>query len=101
MPPDWRKPFGAQAHSDYKTYEILRKTLGVERCHQLHYLQMATEKLAKTFLTRPFSPPKLTHTTFAKFVRFAKGMPGIQRECRFENSPPGKKTIQSLHGLHG
>jgi len=46
--------FLAQARSDYATFSILlaHSRDSVPECHPLHYLQMATEKLAKAFFAR-------------------------------------------------
>ena len=43
-------------------------------CQQLHYLQMAAEKLAKGFLCSPTSrtPPPRVHGAIVRFVRTAK-----------------------------
>ena len=40
----------------------------VEPCHGLHYLQMATEKLAKAFFLA-WGPIKKRHNYFSKFWR--------------------------------
>ena len=67
----------------------LLKEDDVPECQRLHYLQMATEKLAKGFLTQPGGPryPKV-HDAFARFVKkFAKLNLNLQRACRFEGNP--------------
>jgi hypothetical protein len=43
---DAQRLWWAQAKSDHGVFVLLRKQ-GVHDCHLLHYLQMATEKLAK------------------------------------------------------
>ncbi|MEI8294990.1 MAG: hypothetical protein WCG04_00500 [Alphaproteobacteria bacterium] len=46
------------------------KNGAVELCHCLHFLQMATEKLAKSFLCHTYSgPPKTTHAAQVKFLQ--------------------------------
>jgi len=45
----WSKVFLEQASSDWQVYEHLKGT-HFPNCHALHYLQMATEKLAKAYL---------------------------------------------------
>ena len=42
-----------QARSDHKVLLLLRRT-SADSCHQLHYLQMVTEKLAKQGLRTSF-----------------------------------------------
>jgi hypothetical protein len=51
---DWVEAFAEQGKSDLIVYEILRNSernsnLDVPSCHRLHYLQMATEKIAKAY----------------------------------------------------
>ena len=84
-----------QAQSDYDIFELLRK-YNVPTCHQLHYLQMATEKIAKAYFWRSGKPPeKLTHRVFVQFLRDLKSpagagerianLLGFKREQDFKN----------------
>src|SRR5690606_3248440 len=41
----WAIAYASQARSDWELYETLQ-ACGEPRCHQLHYLQMASEKRA-------------------------------------------------------
>jgi hypothetical protein len=61
-----------QARSDFELFRQLRRT-GVAQCHQLHYLQMATEKLSKAYLWRSGNPPPRSHTGFVRFLRALLG----------------------------
>jgi len=54
----WSEAFLAQAKSDWQIYEHLEKT-SFSKCHALHYLQMATEKLAKAYNNYCLWPTKL------------------------------------------
>jgi hypothetical protein len=47
---DWARSYAKQALSDLRAREALGKN--TERCHRLHFLQMAAEKVCKAFLTR-------------------------------------------------
>ncbi len=58
-----------QSVSDFGVFVQLR-TNGVPPCHSLHYLQMATEKLAKAFFWRSGTPPPRSHAGFVQFMRF-------------------------------
>jgi hypothetical protein len=58
-----------QARSDHRVFELLRGQ-GVAQCHSLHYLQMATEKIAKAYFWRSGSPPPKSHAGFVQFLRF-------------------------------
>jgi len=51
----WHEAYMEQARSDYAVRQLLNRAR-VEYAHQLHYLQMFTEKFAKGFLTAPASP---------------------------------------------
>jgi hypothetical protein len=44
--------FYRQAWSDWQAYKLLAEADGLPRCHALHYLQMACEKLAKAYRLR-------------------------------------------------
>jgi hypothetical protein len=55
-----------QARSDRS---ILRLLGSQPACHQLHYLQMLTEKLAKAFFWRGPGAEALGHAAFVRFVR--------------------------------
>ena len=70
MAMDWRTAYFQQARSDYDMLLRLLKEENVPECQRLHYLQMATEKLAKGFLTQPGGPryPKV-HDAFVRFVK--------------------------------
>jgi hypothetical protein len=54
--------------SDHEVLLILRER-GVAPCHQLHYIQMATEKLGKAYYWRGGSPPPKTHASFVRFLQ--------------------------------
>jgi hypothetical protein len=68
----WKEAFLKQAENDYsvfREFNASRKPIS----QQLHYLQMATEKLAKA-LSRGHrnDPPKTTHAALGKFLRLSK-----------------------------
>lgn len=58
-----------QAKSDHDVFVLIRGQ-GVAQCHSLHYLQMATEKIAKAYFWRSGSPPPQSHAGFVQFLRF-------------------------------
>ena len=47
---EWARAYALQALSDLRAREVLVKA-GTEKCHRLHYLQMAAEKTCKAHLT--------------------------------------------------
>ena len=55
-----------QARSDLRAFDMLPMA---DVCHQLHYLQMITEKLAKAYFWRKGNPLKKRHDYFVKFLR--------------------------------
>jgi hypothetical protein len=57
-----------QAKSDHATFVYLRQG-GVDECHLLHYLQMATEKISKAYLWRSGTPPPRTHVGLMRFLK--------------------------------
>ena len=46
---DWARSYARQALSDLRAREALIHE-GVEKCHRLHFLQMAAEKACKAYL---------------------------------------------------
>jgi len=68
-----------QARSDYAILAILRKN-GVEACHQLHYLQMVTEKLAKAYFWGSGKPSAKSHAGFVQFMRILGQIPRSKRK---------------------
>jgi hypothetical protein len=48
---NWASSYARQALSDLNAREVLVDTK-VEKCHRLHFLQMAAEKACKAYLTR-------------------------------------------------
>lgn len=69
----YERAFAKQSQSDWQVYKILTQQAGLPECHALHYLQMATEKLAKAYRVRATDSPVTNlvrhHTGFVKFVR--------------------------------
>jgi len=73
---DRRSQFAAayfdQAWSDWQTYVYLTRAAGLPRCHSLHYLQMACEKLGKAYRLRNGAADVdaivTRHAGFAQFV---------------------------------
>ncbi len=82
----WRKAYLKQAESDYAVF-ILLNTGNRALCHKLHYLQMTTEKLAKSFMSTETSPPpKKTHFALVRFLKMSKSRPEIRRALGFEKN---------------
>lgn len=97
MPLDWRTGYLEQAKSDYAILELLRAASNVPLCQRLHYLQMATEKMAKGFLTPPGAGPyPKTHDAFVRFVRAARSRQYIRDACGFTRSEAFSAYLDSL-----
>jgi hypothetical protein len=64
--------FHAQARSDWEVYELLsRVPSGLPKCHELHYLQMACEKLSKAYrLRQPAANVDEIATHHVGFLKF-------------------------------
>jgi hypothetical protein len=81
---NWREAFLIQAWSDY---EVFKKLNGddLPPCHRLHYLQMASEKLAKGFLCKGNDhPPKKTHFALVRFLQTSKHNPKWIKRLGYE-----------------
>jgi hypothetical protein len=84
-----------QTVADHTVLRLLRKNEATP-CHQLHYLQMVTEKLGKAYFWRKGQPPKKSHASFVKFLQAVNDRPdpdrtriaqifGFRRSDDFEN----------------
>jgi hypothetical protein len=66
----YARAFYEQASSDWQAYELLARSADLPRCHSLHYLQMACEKLEKAYRLR--SPSADVDTIVTRHVGFTK-----------------------------
>jgi len=67
-----RQAFLVQARSDFEVFDHLRSNAGFDlpECHALHFLQMATEKLAKAVIGSPHEAVRQdTHVAFSRISR--------------------------------
>jgi hypothetical protein len=80
---DEQRLWWSQAKSDHGAFTLLRKQ-GAAECHLLHYLQMATEKLAKAYLWRSGMAPPASHVGFSRFLRalMTRSSPDLRRIAR-------------------
>jgi hypothetical protein len=94
---DWRDAFFVQAQSDYRVLKVLNQRR-LEACHQLHYLQMTAEKLAKGFLARPgdTQPPPTVHSAFVRMLQVLKGRPDVRRRLGYARADVFTAYIDSL-----
>ncbi len=86
---DWKQAFKRQAKSDYKAFVLLNKSVKTENlpvCHCLHYLQMTSEKIAKSFQCKPDTHPPLRHSVLKSFVVGLKATPSIQTYLGYKNN---------------
>lgn len=76
-------------------------TARVEYSHQLHYLQMVTEKLAKAMLTPVGSldPAPTSHTAFVRMLQSLKGRPEVRHQLGFTDTALFRSYIDSLLGI--
>ncbi len=81
---DWIRAFARQALSDLRVRDLLQQA-NVEKCHRLHFLQMAAEKICKSHLIRENGRGNVqnVHTYTAKIL------PIIARQFY---SRPGRKA---------
>jgi hypothetical protein len=57
-----------QTCADHNVLQLLRRK-GAAPCHQLHYLQMVTEKLGKAYFWRTGRPPPTSHASLVRFLQ--------------------------------
>ncbi len=83
----WQEGYLHQAMSDYHMYTQMNER-NVPLCHRLHYLQMASEKLAKSFLCIGSEKPfKKTHYALVQFLNTSKRSPNIRRLLGYDRNP--------------
>lgn len=81
----WSAGYLEQARSDWAAYRVVESSDLLADCHALHYLQMATEKLAKAFLLASgdrLEKVKSNHRAFTRFLQMVARNNGLQRELR-------------------
>ena len=90
--------FRAQARSDYEVYQLLARR---HPCHRLHYLQMATEKLAKVYFWRNGVFPGFSHHRFEPFLGALDSSGRGDFHRMFGYSDPRRFALQkaSIFGL--
>lgn len=93
----WDNAYLSQARSDWETYQVMVKN-ACSACHQLHYLQMTTEKLGKAALLRsgiPLDNVRGTHRAFVRFLQLSSRSRTLQGEFRM-NARQLQAYIQGL-----
>ncbi|KPA13836.1 hypothetical protein MHK_005950 [Candidatus Magnetomorum sp. HK-1] len=98
---NWRTGLLAQAQSDYRMFLKLKDFPELNnQSYRLHFLQMATEKLAKGLMSNGITPAPQTHKAFQKFVQKAHRHERVRKSCGFENDIKGfinyLKSIQNI-----
>ena len=79
----WKEAFVRQAENDYSVFREFNAS-GKPISQQLHYLQMATEKLAKALsLGHRNDRPKTTHAALGRFLRISKNRPDLRRDLDY------------------
>ncbi|HUE73099.1 MAG TPA: hypothetical protein VMP01_19600, partial [Pirellulaceae bacterium] len=68
-----------QARSDHDVLILLRRN-SAPACHQLHYIQMVTEKLAKAYFWRSGTPPARSHAGFVMMMRLLGSVRRAERK---------------------
>jgi hypothetical protein len=90
----WGDAYARQGRSDWSAYIQLGR-LHIERCHRLHFLQMACEKIAKAYRFRYTATAAegllSRHTGFARFMNAFLLSPTIAGEFRGKTA-----ALQSL-----
>lgn len=83
----WKRAFAKQAVTDFEARDCLLRFKDLPACHQLHYLQMAFEKVAKAYLIGAGSDPESLQQSHAYI---AKNVPIIVRDSLTKT--PGAKS---------
>jgi hypothetical protein len=79
----WRDSFLEQARSDYEMFGRLNDGV-TPFCHRLHFLRMATEKLAKGYICNETSgPPPHTHFALVRLLMTIKNRPEMREQLGY------------------
>lgn len=95
----WREAFRKQAASDFAQFKMFSAQGSLTpMCHRLQHLQMASEKVAKSFLIGPDDEcPEFKHRALVRFLRVLPSIPDIRERLRFgTNHKQFKAYIDSL-----
>lgn len=99
----WSRAYARQGRADLKVYEelqTLRKQNKIEDCHELHYLQMALEKIARAFLLKKSMGDRraylLSHVAVSDFV--SKYIASPEGKSRFQRQDLLWKQVKQLAG---
>jgi hypothetical protein len=85
---DWAIAYAVQAQSDWVAREHLMLYPSLPRCHALHFLQMACEKLCKSYLlTKGSKPEEIRHS----HAYISKILPTILRGWLTKSTTVGNK----------
>ena len=80
----WATAFAAQSRSDWEVYKLLAQQAGLPACHGLHFLQMASEKIAKAYRSRDtganLGEVLGAHVGFERFINAFLLCPTIKEE---------------------
>jgi hypothetical protein len=99
---DWADAYAEQSSSDFNVYRLLFTSPDIPICHRLHYLQMASEKIAKAYQFRDLtsSQSKLTtsHVAFSRFIEGFLSSPQIRNEYQGRDAQL-KRFKQSARNL--
>lgn len=92
-----------QASSDHKIYRMLRAA-NTESCHQLHYLQMTMEKLAKAYLWRTGKASRVSHVSVDIFLRSLMDrsradLESIAAALNFKSSDHLETSVRSMRPM--
>jgi hypothetical protein len=92
-----------QSCSDLEIFKLLRRNNTLP-CHQLHYLQIVAEKLAKAYFWRSGSPPPRSHAGAIQFFRAlgttpTKGQNRLAEALEFPNFNSLRTWIRNSYPL--
>jgi hypothetical protein len=93
----WANAYLEQARSDWKMRSLMEENSAAD-CHCLHYLQMATEKLAKAALLRGTTKPedlRRSHKAFVRFLRSSAKNPSLRRTFGLS----ARQLQESINGI--
>ncbi len=89
----WQHAYAVQARADFAAFNVLRRSSGLPQCLSLHCLQMACEKLCKSYLCSQKVEPRFLQTSHAYT---AKSLPELFLRRR---EALGQRTLRQYSTL--
>lgn len=96
----WQHAYARQAKADLAAYEVLRAATHLPQCESLHFLQMACEKLCKSYLCSQKVEPRFLQTSHGFIAgTLPEIFKGARRRLRSHPLNPRSTLMRQVRNL--